>query len=399
VDYPGHQRPGLHFHISIFPAFFQELGVGDPARAAFLTGVSAWGLGIGYAVSGPIWGMLGDRYGRRKNILRATLLGGSVLFLSGLAQTQGQLILSRVLVGATAGIGSTTHALVAAHTPRSQLAFAVGLMQSSLFLSTALGPLVGGFIFDQFGMRPAFMATGGTIWLAGLLAFALTREDFQRPSMSTGGDLLAPFKQVWRMATSRYVLPLLAMVALVQGSVQLAIPVLPVLVQEIQGGVVKAGAAGLAFAAIGFASVVSAVVAGYLGTRIGPKWVLVGGCVISSGRSIPLFFAQSVSHVVLFVGAVGLFSGGLAGMASVLVALSVPSRRQGVAFGSIQTATAVATGMGPFLGGWFAVIAGIRSVFLLNALLFCVTAAMAVTLLGRASIAPEQDEEAGSAGP
>ena len=53
------------FTFPFFPLFFKELGIDDPGRAAFITGISGWALGIGLGIFSPIWGAVADRYGKK----------------------------------------------------------------------------------------------------------------------------------------------------------------------------------------------------------------------------------------------------------------------------------------------------------------------------------------------
>ncbi|MBM3940644.1 MAG: hypothetical protein FJ318_07105 [SAR202 cluster bacterium] len=53
--------PGFTFTFPFFPLFFQQLGVAEPERAAFWTGVSGWALGFGSFLASPIWGVVGDQ--------------------------------------------------------------------------------------------------------------------------------------------------------------------------------------------------------------------------------------------------------------------------------------------------------------------------------------------------
>ena len=132
---------GFSFTFPFYPIFFEEIGGFSTESAAFWAGMAGWVFGIGMGLFSPIWGVLGDKYGRKLNIIRAMFLGGFFLTISGFAETPMQLLVSRFFVGATSGVVPTIMALVAAHTPREKLPFASGAVQSALFLGIALGPL------------------------------------------------------------------------------------------------------------------------------------------------------------------------------------------------------------------------------------------------------------------
>ncbi|MDG4860471.1 MDR family MFS transporter [Streptomyces sp. T-3] len=109
------------------------------------------------AVSTPIWGKLGDLYGRKGSYLASIVLFlvGSVL--CGLAQDMGQLITFRAVQGLGAGglfVGALSligTLLTPAEAGRSQAL--IGVMMPVALLG---GPLLGGFLTDQLDWRWVF---------------------------------------------------------------------------------------------------------------------------------------------------------------------------------------------------------------------------------------------------
>lgn len=105
----------------------------------------------------PIYGKLSDLYGRK-----AVLLAGMVIFLigsalCGLAQTSLQLILFRAVQGAgAASLFVSAFAVVADLFPPSERGKWQGMFGAVFGLSSVVGPLVGGFITDQFGWHWSF---------------------------------------------------------------------------------------------------------------------------------------------------------------------------------------------------------------------------------------------------
>jgi EmrB/QacA subfamily drug resistance transporter len=112
---------------------------------------------LGTTVSTPIWGKIGDLYGR-KNIFLVSIvifLAGSAL--SGAAQTMGQLIAFRGLQGLGAG-GLMVGALAIIGdlvSPRERGRYQ-GMMAGVMALAMIAGPLAGGFITDNLNWRWAF---------------------------------------------------------------------------------------------------------------------------------------------------------------------------------------------------------------------------------------------------
>ncbi|WP_428952765.1 MDR family MFS transporter [Streptomyces sp. cg35] len=128
------------------------------------------------AVSTPVWGKLGDLYGRKRVFLVSigVFLAGSVL--SGAARTMGELIGFRVLQGLGAGgLGGLAFALIASLVPPRERGRYQGMSASVMALGTIGGPLVGGFVTGHVGWRWAFylnlpLGVLALVWCAVMLA-------------------------------------------------------------------------------------------------------------------------------------------------------------------------------------------------------------------------------------
>ena len=378
---------GFSFTFPFYPLFFEELGGFTTERAAFWAGLAGWVFGLGMGLSSPIWGVLGDRFGRKLNVLRSLILGGLFLTISGFSQTPFQLMASRFVIGATSGVVPTIMALVAAHTPRERLPFAAGIVQSGLFVGVALGPLLGGIIYDAWGMRAAFMATGAGLWGSALIVIFLVREDFHPAESSLG--LVRPFVVLWRLSTSQAMLPLYGVVFLVLAAHLMIQPAVPGLVSIVEGGSDSGTASGIVFALGGIGSAISAVVMGWLAPKVGLQRVLMAGTVLAALAALVPYFA--IDYLTLAVGftAIALFSGGLSGLVNGLIALRSPSGQHGAAFGSAQLAHAFGVALGPLAGGAMVVTWGLRSVFLFEVATFVLILLAVAALLGGRSARDE----------
>ncbi len=378
---------GFSFTFPFYPLFFEELGGFTTERAAFWAGLAGWVFGLGMGLSSPIWGVLGDRFGRKLNVLRSLILGGLFLTISGFSQTPFQLMASRFVIGATSGVVPTIMALVAAHTPRERLPFAAGIVQSGLFVGVALGPLLGGIIYDAWGMRAAFMATGAGLWGSALIVIFLVREDFHPAESSLG--LVRPFVVLWRLSTSRAMLPLYGVVFLVLAAHLMIQPAVPGLVSIVEGGSDSGTASGIVFALGGIGSAISAVLMGWLAPKVGLQRVLMAGTVLAALAALVPYFA--IDYLTLAVGftAIALFSGGLSGLVNGLIALRSPSGQHGAAFGSAQLAHAFGVALGPLAGGAMVVTWGLRSVFLFEVATFVLILLAVAALLGGRSARDE----------
>ncbi|WP_328961882.1 MDR family MFS transporter [Streptomyces virginiae] len=109
------------------------------------------------AASTPIWGKIGDMYGRKGAFLTSIVifLIGSVL--SGMAQDMGQLIGFRAIQGLGAGgLMVGVMAIIGDLIPPRERGKYQGMMAGVMALAMIGGPLVGGTITDHWGWRWSF---------------------------------------------------------------------------------------------------------------------------------------------------------------------------------------------------------------------------------------------------
>ena len=107
--------------------------------------------------STPLYGKLGDMYGRKPVFLAAILIFLAGSLLSGLSQSMGQLIAFRALQGLGAGglmVGA--QAIIAEIVPPRERGRYMGLIGSVFAVASVAGPLLGGFFVEAISWRWVF---------------------------------------------------------------------------------------------------------------------------------------------------------------------------------------------------------------------------------------------------
>jgi EmrB/QacA subfamily drug resistance transporter len=131
-------------------------------------------------VSTPLWGKLGDLYGR-KRIFQAAIvifLAGSAL--CGLSQNLGQLIAFRAVQGlGGGGLLVTATAIIADVVPVRERGRYQGIFGAVFGVTTIVGPLLGGFFVDNLSWRWVFYIN----LPVGLLALVVTTATL--PNLAT----------------------------------------------------------------------------------------------------------------------------------------------------------------------------------------------------------------------
>ncbi|MBB2913596.1 EmrB/QacA subfamily drug resistance transporter [Streptosporangium becharense] len=146
---------------------------------------------LGTTVSTPIWGKIGDLYGR-KNIFLASIvlfMIGSVLcgmagsdLLGGPSGGMTQLIAFRALQGLGAGgLMVNAMAIIGDLVPPRERGQYQGIMAAVMSLAMIAGPLVGGFITDHLDWRWAFYVN----LPVGFVALALLAAKLKLPRLRT----------------------------------------------------------------------------------------------------------------------------------------------------------------------------------------------------------------------
>src|SRR5699024_10542645 len=139
---------------------------------AYVQSWSGWIFAITFVTAfffSPIWGRIGDKYGRKKIlIMSASGLADSVL-LMGFATTVWTLFLLRFMAGIFTGFIPMSQALISTQTPKNIAGKVLGTLQTGSVTGTLMGPLLGGVIADGIGYSAAFKTVSITIFLSALI--------------------------------------------------------------------------------------------------------------------------------------------------------------------------------------------------------------------------------------
>jgi MFS transporter, Spinster family, sphingosine-1-phosphate transporter len=129
---------------------------------------------VAYMAASPLTGVLGDRWPRR------FLVGGGVLFwsvatvFSGLAAGYRQLLAARSCIGVgEAGFAAVSPTLISDLFPRERRGRMLSYFYVAIPVGSALGFLLGGYVGERLGWRPAFFIAGLPGLVLGLAAFRM----------------------------------------------------------------------------------------------------------------------------------------------------------------------------------------------------------------------------------
>lgn len=373
----------------LIPYYVQQMGMTDPADVSQWTGWYQSIGGVSFAIFTPIWGALGDRYGRRPMLIRATAATSLMLLLMAFARTPSQLLILRAIQGSVTGTPAAASALLATGTPKNRLAYALGLQQTSLFIGTSLGPMFGGFIGDTFGYRSTFFVSSAIVLVALALVLFIVREPEESAANSAQARKRSAIGSFRELLSSRSMVALVSMSMAVNLTFGLTGPVMPLFIQQLVGNRDRlASIAGTVTGLAAISAAISALVVGRLSDSWGNRITLLGCSIGAAILYVPMAMAQSVWHLGTALSAQGLFRGGIGPNISAMVVRSVPKEQTGAALGLSSSFQSAGFAIGPLLGAAIMTATSARVVFLVAGGVFVL---VAVALL---FLKPPQQESA-----
>jgi MFS family permease len=348
---------GFSFAFPFLPVYLRQLGVHDTGQLALWTGVAGGASGAALAVMSPLWGVLADRYGRRAMLLRAMLGAGLTVGLMGFARGPLDLVLLRLIQGATSGTVPAATALVASGTPRHRVGWALGVLSSAVAVGSALGPLVGGLAAAAFGIRSIFLGGGVLLAIATLPVLIVVREAPIRRSEQESGPVIALLRRTAPGAVGTLA-ALLVCQALIQLSYTGYQPLVVLrLLAHLSSGI--EAVTGLAFAAAGLCSAFASVIYASIARRIGYRTLGVIAALLLASAQLLVAWSPGVVLIVVGAALAGAFYGMVGPVISTMIGLETPAAVQARVFGVVASANAVGFALGPFGGGVLAANFGI----------------------------------------
>lgn len=352
----------------VLPIYIQHLGVQDTASITKISGIA---FGITYVVSAifsPIWGSAADKYGRKPMILRASLGMAITIGCMGFAPNVYVLIGLRLLQGVITGYSTACTALIATQTDKENAGYALGTLSTANIAGSLIGPTIGGFIDEAFGLQSVFFITAALLLISFITTVLFVKESFTREDK----DVLS-IKEVWKaipeknLTITMFVTFFVLAVALY--SVE---PIVTVYVKQLSNNsshIVLL--AGLTFSASGLANIIAAPRLGKLSDKVGAHKIILA-CTIGAGIIfIPQAFVKDTWQLMGLRFLLGIASAGLNPSVNIVLKKITPASLTGRVFGFNMSAGYLGAFGGAVLGGQVAGNLGMKYVFFItSALLF-----------------------------
>jgi len=373
---------GMSMIVPFLPFFIRELGVSNEADVARWSGIVFSGPFIVSFFTTPVWGMLGDRFGRKLIMVRAIFGLGIAQILTSLSQNVYQLFIFRIIQGAISGFIPSALAFISAETPYERKGYAIGVLQTATSSGQLFGPLFGGVLADLIGYRHIFQLTGVICFISGFFLIWGVRET--KGGRNGGGNEFKNLIQnfTYALVQNKNISVSLLVIFLSQTSVMLIQPIFALFVEYVSGDVKHVSSlAGFVFSLAGAFTVLSAPWWGRRNDRDVKRYGFAGyrrNLIVSfSGAGISLIMqgvSGSIFLVALFRALFGFFLGGMTPALYSFISRNVSEEKQGGVMGIASSFTTLSNVVGPGLGGLIAGFCGLRIVFYFSGILAFVSA-------------------------
>lgn len=311
----------------------------------------------------PIWGKIGDRYGRKKILIMSAVGIGLSVLLMGFATTVWQLFLLRLIMGIVTGFIPMSQALIAVQTPKETAGKVLGTLQTGSVTGALMGPMLGGALADAFGFMNTFKWVSVTIFISAILVF-FVKEVQIKVSKDERDYKTYTSKEVLKHIISRPVLLVVMLLSLLIQVAHFSIqPILSLFVEEIHGPVNIAFFAGMAFSAAGLGNLLFSRRLGKLGDKIGHVKVLTVLLFAAGLVYLPGALVSSVWQLVILRFLLGVALGGIVPLRIAYIRQAAPLSMQGEVLGYNTSLRFLGNVIGPALGGLIAASFGFSAVF------------------------------------
>ena len=357
--------------LPFLPLYVSQLGVSSHEALSMWSGLVFSVTFLVSAIVSPMWGSLADRKGRKLMLLRASLGMAVAILLQAFATNVWQLFVLRALMGLTSGYIPNAMALVASQVPRERSGWALSTLSTAQISGVIGGPLMGGFLADNVGLRAVFFITAALLVISFLVTLFLIKEG-GRPVVSkserlSGKAVFATLPYPGLMI-SLFVTTMV--IQLCNGSVG---PILALFIKSMEPDSNNiAFLSGMIAAVPGVSALISAPRLGKLGDRIGTARILMGTLIFA----VVLFFAMSFVTSPLQLGVLrfllGFADGAMLPAVQTLLVKYSSDQVTGRIYGYNQSFMYLGNVAGPLMGASVSAMAGFRWVFAATAVVILV---------------------------
>ena len=343
---------------------------------------SGWTFAVTFVTAflfAPLWGRIGDTFGRKKILIFSGLGLATSLFLMGFVTSVWQLFLLRLFTGVFTGFIPMSQAFISTQTPKSMAGRVLGTLQTGNITGSLMGPLFGGMLADSVGFASTFQLASFAILISVVLVFATKEFKLEtKAGMQTSYTSKEVLLHIVRNPIMISVLLLSTLIQIANFSIQ---PILSLFVTELHGYANLAFFSGVAFSATGLGNLLMTKRWGSIGDRFGYLKLLVILLFATGLFYLPGAFITEYWQLVTIRFILGVTMGGLIPLRVAYIRQEAPIAMQGEVLGYNTSLQFLGNIIGPSLGGVISGFFGFSSVFFTTSILLILCGAFLLTAL------------------
>lgn len=356
--------------MTFMPFWFKDVAmIKDQGSLSMYVAIYNVAGNLSFCIFAPIWGVLGDRYGRRIMLLRATLGGAILTPVMAFIASPDLMIVHRLALGALVGTVTAAQTLIVTTTPKKHLTISLGAASAGMFAGIMGGQFLGGEMVHRFGFYQTFMWCGVILGISTLLIL-FTKEDFKRPPKQKRSVSASKFKlQMPRFGKEGILLLLFILLGF---SRDIDGPFLPQLVMEVVSDSKDALRwTGWINGLCALGGMLSGLILGYAASKIPLMKVLSTVIAVAGLMRLLLAFSPNPESILVERFVQVLAGGGMEPLFQAWLAGVTCSAVHSKMLGWSATCRSMGWMAGSFAGGGLAVaFGGVHGLFLVSGLLY-----------------------------
>ncbi len=320
---------------------------------------------VSLCIASVFWGILADRFGRKRMLLRASYAAALFYPMLVFAPNFWVLLSIRFVCSFFSGTVNPAQTLLVTTTPAEKHGFVLGTLSTAVWSGTMAGYLAGGLIVHYFSYTAAFLTCGAVYLFSGLLVHCFVGEHFVRPVSKT-----AKTRQSISSLATPGILWLMLMFLLMGIARRIEQPFVAMQVELVHG---EAGAAfftGIVSAAAALGGVFSGLLAGHLCDRFSPWKLIVPVLVFSGLAGVAQAYSCCIGMFIVCRFLVFFFAGGLQPILQLMLTKIIRPEMRGTYFGWTSSMSQAGGILCSFISGSIVWFGSVRNIFAVAAILF-----------------------------
>lgn len=360
---------GIGLVAPILPQYGQSFGVNNATVGLLITG-----FGLARLLADIPAGRLAQSLGRRPVLIIGPIIIAIGSLACAFAAEFWQLVLFRAVQGVGSALYTTAAMIMVTDLSNSDNRGQVmSLYQGSLLLGVGLGPAVGGFTAEHFGLAAPFFAFAILAFAAAAWAY-LRIPETRAPQPVTKVSSKSASREGLRSLLGNLDFMLICLVTLGVFFMRTGVQneILPLLGSDRLG--LSGGDIGIALSLVAVIQFVTIFFSGRLSDRLGRKLIIFAGSLITAGALVMIAWSHSYATLIASCLVLGLGIGVSGPVPAAYAADIIPPRNYAGGMGLYRAISDLGLVIGPVLLGWLSDIRGYNFALVANCIFLLVVA-------------------------